>query len=89
MDDLDHANHTSKRFATTAAVEDQLKAASVAVAAVVDVNPTSFSFANAKHLDRLESSGQVTDIASFQDVELPPPQLDTTAEINRCNNTSS
>ena len=84
MDDLDHADHTSKRFAAAPAVEDQLRAASasVAVAAVVDVNPTSFSFANAEHLDRLESSEQVTDIASFQDVELPPPQLDTTGDIN-------
>ncbi len=39
-----------------------------------------FSLANnAEHLDRLEASEQVTDIASFQDIDLPPPEEENAA----------
>lgn len=42
-----------------------------------EVDPESL--ANAEHLDNLESSGQFQDVASFQDIELPPPTHDDDA----------
>lgn len=49
-----------------AAYEDRSSSSSTAAAAAAAI-------ANAEHLDQLEASEQVTDIASFQDIELPPP----------------
>mmetsp|Transcript_8093 Transcript_8093/g.14626 ORF Transcript_8093/g.14626 Transcript_8093/m.14626 type:complete len:461 (-) Transcript_8093:175-1557(-) len=44
----------------------------------IDIDPTSL--ANAEHLDRLEASEAVLDIASFQDIELPPNNNDATPQ---------
>ena len=38
-------------------------------------NRVADAMANAEHLDNLEASDAVADIASFQDVELPPPTI--------------
>jgi len=67
-------------MATGAALGDLPAAAAVDDNTATANNANSnFSFANAEHLDRLEASEQVTDIASFQDIDLPPPDVNAAA----------
>ena len=52
-------------------------------------SPSEIELANAEHLDHLESSDQIDDIASFQDIELPPappPDADTESVITETGN---